>query len=106
MLDDAIDAEQIGPEFVPRLREPVAAIPVADEAVLYEEDIGRLHQLNPTGAAVCGFIDGDTPLESMIGALASRYGMEPAEIRDDVVEMVRALGRKGLLNGVRTDEQA
>ena len=52
-------------------------------------------RLNPTAAEVLELCDGERSLDDIVGALSARYG--GAEVRDDVLELVDAMARKGLV---------
>lgn len=96
--------QDITPHFAPMLREHVAVLAIDDEAIIYEEGRGSLHQLNPTAAVVCQLFDGQTTLETLIDDLAAAYEGERGDIASDVLAMTRELGRKGLLVGVLEDD--
>jgi pyrroloquinoline quinone biosynthesis protein D len=52
-------------------------------------------RLNPTAAQVLELCDGERSLDDIAVALSERY--DGADVRDDVVELVGAMARKGLL---------
>jgi pyrroloquinoline quinone biosynthesis protein D len=52
-------------------------------------------RLNPTAAEVLELCDGERSLDDIVGALSARY--EGADVRDDVVGLVDAMTRKGLV---------
>jgi pyrroloquinoline quinone biosynthesis protein D len=66
---------------------------VREEHVLLIPE-GVVH-LNPTAAEVLELCDGERLLDDIVGVLAARY--EGADLRDDVVALVDALSRKGLV---------
>ena len=100
-MNQLLDPVRIDTGFVPRFRADVVTIDVGDEAVLYEETTGALHQLDPIGAVVCAFFDGRTSIEDTVAELAAAYSADPATIEADVLELTRGLGRRGLLEGVQ-----
>jgi hypothetical protein len=95
-----VDAAVIDASYAPRLRDEVAFIPVEDEALLYLEDIGLLHQLDRIGAVVCRYFDGATPIATAAHELADAFGADAAVIETDVVGFARQLGDLGLLDGI------
>ena len=101
MSEQTVPPETIDGSFVPRFRAAVVTVPVQKEAVLYEEDTGALHQLDPIGTIVCGMFDGRTPIEQLVGELAAAFEADPAVIATDVLSLVRDLGGKGLLDDVQ-----
>jgi hypothetical protein len=92
--------EDIDRSFVPRFRDPVATVPVAQEAVLYEQDTGDLHRLDHVAALVCSLFDGQTSVAQAVDELAEAFSAPHETIEADVLLMVRDLGRKGLLEDV------
>ena len=66
---------------------------VREEHVLLIPE-GVVH-LNPSAAEVLGLCDGERSLDDIVGALSARY--EGAEVRDDVLELVDGMARKGLV---------
>ena len=52
-------------------------------------------RLNATAAEVLGLCDGERSLDDIVGAVSERYG--GVEVRDDVVELVDAMARRGLV---------
>ncbi len=95
-----MDSETIDSGFVPRLRSGVELVAMQDEAVLFEEETGRLHQLDPIASLVCRCFDGETSIASVAKELGEGFGEEPSAIERDVLAMVTQLGRLGLLEGI------
>jgi pyrroloquinoline quinone biosynthesis protein D len=52
-------------------------------------------RLNPTAAEVLELCDGERSLDDIVGALSARY--EGADVRDDVLELVDGMTRRGLV---------
>ena len=52
-------------------------------------------RLNPTAAEVLELCDGERSLDDIVGALSARY--QGVGVRDDVLELVDAMARKGLV---------
>ena len=100
MSTELLDPDAIGPAFVPGLRDQVVVVPVKDEAVLYEEDTGRLHQLDPIATIVVGLFDGQSSLDQTVTELAAAFGADREVVQNDVLALARDLGRKGLFDGV------
>ena len=63
-----------------------------EHVLLIPEGVVRL---NPTAAAVLELCDGERSLADIVGALSARY--EGADVRDDVLELVDAMARRGLV---------
>jgi peroxiredoxin len=99
-----IEPDEIDRSFVPRPRADVAFVELDGEAVIAATagDDGRLltHWLNPIGTIVWQCFDGVASLDELIADLADAFGADPDVVANDVVELSRALGRTGLLDGV------
>ena len=99
-----IEPAEIDRFFVPRPRADVAFVEIDGEAVIAapEGDDGRLliHWLNPIGTIVWQCFDGAASLDELIADLVDAFGADPDIVTHDVVELSRALGRTGLLDGV------
>jgi pyrroloquinoline quinone biosynthesis protein D len=52
-------------------------------------------RLNPTAAEVLELCDGERSLDDIVAGLSARY--EGADVRDDVLELVDAMARRGLV---------
>ena len=52
-------------------------------------------RLNPSAAEVLELCDGERSLDDIVGALSARY--EGADVRDDILELVEAMARRGLV---------
>lgn len=81
----------------------VAAVELDGEAVLYHEELRTVCVLNPTATIVWNCLDGSSDLETLCGDIADAFAVELDTIRREVVEIVRELGRQGLLEGVESD---
>ena len=92
--------DDLDPGFVPCLRAQVTAVPVADEAVLYDERTGELYRLDRVAEAVCVLLDGQLSIASVVDELTERFAAPREMVESDVIAMVRDLGRHGLLMGV------
>jgi peroxiredoxin len=99
-----IEPSEIDRFFVPRPRADIAFVELDGEAVIAATagDDGRLltHWLNPIGTIVWQCFDGAVSLDELIADLAGAFGADPEIVAGDVVELSRALGRSGLLEGV------
>ena len=96
-----LDPDAIDLDYAPKLREHVAKVPIENEAILYEEGEGTMHQLNPTAAAVTTLFDGEVTLKTLVDDLVAVFEGDRETIEHDVLSMTRDLARKGLLEGVR-----
>lgn len=94
----------LDPSFVPRFRDEVAFVPVADEALLYVEATGELHQLDAIGALTCQVFDGTTSIEAAATQLAEAFGAPRQEVEADVLAFAERLGGYRLLESVAPDD--
>lgn len=101
-----IAAEDVGLAFVARPRSTVAAAVLDDEAVLFDEATGRLHTLDRIATVVWECLDGSARLRDIASELAHAFGADSAVVEADVLGLVRALGRQGVLEGVAADPEA
>lgn len=105
MATQLLEPESIDTAYVPRFRDDVVTVPVKDEAVLYEEETGRLHQLDPIATIVCSLFDARTPLAGVIDELVDAFQADRAVIESDVLRLTRDLGRSGLFQDVRGEQR-
>ena len=84
---------------MPRFRRGVDVVPVGDEAIVYEEDTGGVHQLDHIAAFVCAQFDGRQTLEDVIDSLDASFSEDRQRIEADVIGLVHELAVKGLLEG-------
>lgn len=81
----------------PRRRPQIAWVQLDGEAVLYDEESGDVHVLNPTGAIVWECLDGSITVAEVVGDLEAAYGDTTGTIRRDVMQLVTTLADAGLL---------
>jgi len=94
----------LDPSSVPRFRDEVAFVPVADEALLYVEATGELHQLDAIGAVTCQVFDGTTSIEAAATQLADAFGAPRQQVEADVLAFAERLGGYGLLEGITAED--
>ena len=92
-----VERHNIDGTFVPACRAEVAGIDIAGETVLYDEESGALHLLNPTAAAVWSRCDGTAAIDTVVDEISRAYSVEPVAIRADVIGLVRNFAEQGLL---------
>ena len=81
------------------VRHPAIETAVFDEeAVLYDERSGMVHQLNASACAIWMLLDG-RPVRDLVAGLSAATGTAPAEIRRDVLQTIAELAEAGLLIG-------
>lgn len=95
-----IEADQIGMDFIPQPRDSVVATEFDGELLLVDRETGFLNLLDPVGSVVWNCLDGVGTLADLAEELADAFGAPVEVVREDVLEMVRTVGRAGLLIGV------
>ena len=98
--DHGAAPETIDARFVPEFDGPVSLIPVKDEAVLFNEADGHLHQLDVIAALVCRCFDGEATIADIVQDLAEAFSADVAVVEADVLALCRGLGEQGLLRGI------
>jgi hypothetical protein len=94
------DAEQIDLSLRARPQHFLISVDLGPETVLFDRSSGAAHALNPTGALVWKCLDGESPLEEIVTDLADGFGVTTDVVADQVLDLMRAAGRSGLLEGV------
>lgn len=85
----------------PRVREDLAVVVLDGEAVLYEEESGNLHHLNPTATIVLELCDGSSTVKQMSSEISEAFGVAADEVERQVRALLRQFRRSGLLDGER-----
>lgn len=57
----------------------------------------RVVELDEIAHAVLARVDGATSVEGIVRALAEEYGADPAQVREDVIELLATLADKRML---------
>lgn len=96
-------ADVLDLDDTPRRRDDLASVELDGETVMYDERTGELHTLNRTATVVWGCLDGSTTLRQLVEDIAQAFAVEPAAVAGDLMELVRSLGRQGLLEGVTAE---
>ena len=85
----------------PRVRAGLAVVEVDGEAVIYDEESGGLHHLNPTATLILQLCDGEATVKELSADLAGAYRAPADEVEQSVRRLLRELRRAGLLEGPR-----
>ena len=99
-----VSPEAIDGSFVPVGRDTVASVEVDGEVVLLDGSTGTLRNLDPVGGVVWSCLDAPGTIDEIVSDLCSEFGADRDTVRADVIELMRTLGREGLLRGVSADE--
>ncbi len=92
--------EDIDGSFVPVGSQSVASVDIDGEVVLLDGSTGTLRNLDPVGGVVWGCLDAPGTIDEIVSDLCAEFGADRDTVRNDVLELMRALGREGLLQGV------
>jgi hypothetical protein len=85
--------------FIPRIKDTVTWVELEGEVVVYNDLTATTHLLNTAASVIWLCCDGSTTLGCLIGELHEVYEGNTAMIRCDVIDLIRQLGRQGLLEG-------
>ena len=95
-----VSPEAIDGSFVPVSRDTVASVVVDGEVVLLDGSTGTLRNLDPVGGVVWSCLDAPGTIDDIVSDLCAEFGADRDAVHQDVVELIRTLGREGLLRGV------
>ena len=84
----------------PKVRDDLTVVELDGEAVIYDEETGELHHLNPSATIVFGLCDGTQTSDEMAGEISAAFEMPEDEVQAQVQQLVVQLGDVGLLQGV------
>ena len=84
----------------PKVRDDLTVVELDGEAVIYDEETGELHHLNPSATIVFGLCDGTQTSEELSGEISAAFDLPVDETTAQVRELVAQLGDVGLLQGV------
>lgn len=93
MTQPAIDRTSIVSQV-----ESVLAREVRGETVLLDLQAEQYYALNETGTLVWQLIAGGAPLAEICNRMGQRYAVEPQQIEDDLMDLLRALHDAGLVS--------
>lgn len=81
----------------PRIRDGLAVVELDGEAVIYDEDSGNLHHLNPTATVVFALCDGSATVREMAGEIAEAFGVPAEQVEPQVRTLLRRFRKQELL---------
>jgi hypothetical protein len=102
---DGIDADGLDLASVLSPLPGVQRHPLGGSTVLLDPSTGATVALDQVGSLVWSVLDGTAPLRDIVADLAEVYGVAPDVVGPDVLGLARALGRAGLLDGVRPGQR-
>jgi thiol-disulfide isomerase/thioredoxin len=101
-----IEPADIDLDFVARPRDTIFATEFDGETLLVDRETGFLSLLDPIGSIVWNCLDGQGTLADLAEELSEAFGAPAEVVSQDVLEMVRSVGRAGLLTGVARPQPA
>jgi len=84
----------------------VASVEIDGEVVLLDGSSGVLRNLDPLGGIVWSCFDSSGTIDEIVADLCAEFDADRDAVRNDVLELARALGRDGLLRGVAAPDPA
>jgi len=85
------------PPVKPRAREGLTVVELDGEAVIYDEDGGDLHHLNPTATIVFGLCDGTSTMRQMSLDISEAFGVPAVEVEGQIRTLIRSFRKARLL---------
>jgi PqqD family protein of HPr-rel-A system len=94
------------PLVKPKARADLAVEELDGEAVIFDEESGDLHHLNPTATIVLGLCDGTATMHSLSADLARAFGAPLEDVEPQVRTLVRQFRKANLLEPGRFEPSA
>lgn len=69
------------------------------EAVIYDDESGELHHLNPTATIVFNLCDGTATIKELSAEIANAFEQPAAEVEKQVRTLLREFRKVNLLEG-------
>jgi hypothetical protein len=67
------------------------------ETVVLNLRTGKYHGLNPTAGAMLEALESEPSVAAAVPGLAATYGVEPAQVEADLIQLCRGLLERGLI---------
>ena len=80
-----------------KARDDLAIVELDGEAVIYDEEHGSLHHLNPTATLVFSLCDGSADLRQLTEELSETFSVPADDMEGQLAELVEELRDQGLL---------
>ena len=100
MTNELIQPDEITADFVPETRETLASIEIETEGLVFDEDIGSWHYLNPIARVIWDCCDGTGTVDEIARDISEVFQQDFDIVRESVLETLRQFGQQGLLEGV------
>ena len=83
----------------PKVRNELAVVELDGEAVIYDEESGDLHHLNPTATIVFSLCDGTATVKELSSEIATAFGVPLDDVELQVRALLRQFRKSDLLQG-------
>ena len=81
----------------PKARTGLTVVELDEEAVIYVEENGELHHLNPTATIVFGLCDGSATMKEISTDISEAFKVPLHDVEGQVRTLVRQFQKAGLL---------
>jgi PqqD family protein of HPr-rel-A system len=83
--------------YRPRKAAEVLELDMGDGLILYNHDSSLVHHLNPSAGVLWHLCDGDATVEQLGSEVAEEYGLQPANVQQEIAGWVAELDALGLI---------
>jgi PqqD family protein of HPr-rel-A system len=87
------------PAVKPRYRQDLTVVELDGEAVIYDDESGELHHLNPTATIVFNLLDGTSTIKELSADIADAFEQPADEVEKQVRTLLREFRKVNLLEG-------
>lgn len=85
----------------PQIRDDLTVVELEGEAVIYDEQGGDLHHLNPTATIVFRLCDGTSTMPEMAEDISDAFGVPVEDVEPQIRSTVRRFRKANLLRPAR-----
>jgi PqqD family protein of HPr-rel-A system len=83
----------------PKYRQDLTVVELDGEAVIYDDETGELHHLNPTATIVFNLCDGTATIKELAADIADAFEQPADEVEKQVRTLLREFRKVNLLEG-------
>jgi PqqD family protein of HPr-rel-A system len=87
------------PAVKPKFRQDLTVVELDGEAVIYDDESGELHHLNPTATIVFNLCDGTATIKELSAEIAAAFSQPADEVERQVRTLLREFRKVNLLDG-------
>ncbi len=100
MTNELLQPDDLTTDFVPKRRESVASIEIENEGIVFDEDRGSWHHMNPIARVIWDCCDGTGTVEEIARDISEVFEEDLDTVRESVLDTLRQFGQQGILEGV------